>query len=104
MARNEIRKLKRMISFGGCNVASAFALQQARDASLKLLCRSIAFGHRRIALMRLLKALQSGATVTSEQWAYCERSVANSVDTALQIMLSEAKKYQNQDSSLKAPP
>lgn len=96
MGRAEIRILKRAVAFGGSIHASELENGQARESALQLLARSIKFGHRRLALIRLGEAVRTGATVTPEQWIYCEEVVSGSVDVALREMLAAAKRNGNQ--------
>lgn len=43
----------------------------SQDRALALLERSIGFGHRRLAVLRLCAAVQVGARVKPEHWLYC---------------------------------
>lgn len=52
--------------------AQASVQLRARESALALLARSIRFGHERLTLNRLVMAVQAGAAVTPDQWAYCE--------------------------------
>jgi len=61
-----------------------------REASLALLDRSIAFGHGRLAVIRLSMAVHAGATVEARQWSYCESVVRSNLDSDLQSILQEA--------------
>lgn len=90
-ARTEIRGLKRAIVYGTSAHASAMENLCARESALQLLARSIRFGHNRLALIRLGDAVRAHAEVTPEQWAYCEKTVSDSIDSALHEMLATAK-------------
>lgn len=90
MSRKEIRIMKRAIRAGDIDRASEGEHQRARESALALLARSIKFGHRRLALVRLAMAVRAGAAVTREQWAYCEEAVSRSGDSALREMLETA--------------
>ena len=82
--------MKRAIRAGSIDRASEVAHQRARESALALLDRSIKFGHRRLAVVRLAVAVKAGAAVTREQWAYCEEAVSRHVDPALHEMLEIA--------------
>jgi hypothetical protein len=51
-----------------------------QDCALALLARSIAFGHGRLAILRLWTAVQAGACVPREHWLYCSRVAATEKD------------------------
>jgi hypothetical protein len=61
--------------------------ERSQEAALALLTRSIKFGHRRLAVIRLAKAVEVKAAVTKEQWEYCERVAAESSDIAVRCLL-----------------
>jgi len=88
MLRSEIRTMKRAIRAGSIDRASEVEHQRARESALALLARSIKFGHRRLAVVRLAVAVRAGAAVTREQWAYCEEAVSRSADPVLREMLT----------------
>lgn len=67
MRRQEIRKLKRLVS-----------RERDIDALLSLLERSIRFGHKRLALLRCIQAERLGVKVSPEVLDYCQ-SVADSL-------------------------
>lgn len=93
MSRIEVRNLKRALIRGSSASACEVDSLRARESALQLLARSIRFGHRRLAVKRLVQAVRAGADVTSEQWAYCEEAVDSSVDAALWKMLVTAKSH-----------
>jgi len=51
-----------------------------QDCALALLSRSIAFGHGRLAILRLWTAVQAGACVPREHWLYCSGVAATEKD------------------------
>jgi hypothetical protein len=62
----------------------------ARDCALALLQRSISFGHGRLAVLRLVSAVRSGAVVPAVCWEYCRKAVGASHDLQLQSLYVEA--------------
>ena len=62
-----------------------------REAAVWLLERSIAFGHRRLAVIRLAMAARAGARIEAEAWAYCEHAAR--CDSSLQAMFDEARRW-----------
>lgn len=80
--------MKRAIRAGSIDRASEVEHQRARESALALLARSIKFGHRRLAVVRLAVAVRAGAAVTREQWAYCEEAVSRSGDPVLREVLT----------------
>jgi hypothetical protein len=64
--------------------------RQGRESALTLLMRSIAFQHRRLAVMRLCHATRLGAAVPVEAWNYCRLVAAASEDARLQSLFIEA--------------
>jgi hypothetical protein len=102
--RQAIRTLKRAIhaSIGG--QASDDDRLRARESAVALNARSIRFGHKRLALLRLAIAVDVGAQIPSEHWAYCFRVAQGSRDlrnqelyrsTAFKAM--KAKAYPTED-------
>lgn len=85
MNRSQIRDLKRTVRDG-----PAGASQQAQQAALALLSRSVMFGHGRLAVLRLKMAVDAGAQVPLEFWAHCSRAAATSQDRQLQGVYKEA--------------
>lgn len=71
MGREAVRELKRLVSMGNKPNACEGAAESGKDASLRLLARSVAFGHRRLAVIRLIGALEAGAQVSADVWQYC---------------------------------
>lgn len=69
--RGNVRSLKQRVKLGVGAGASTALRRQSQDSALALLDRSILFGHRRLAVLRLRAAIEVGAVVTASQWAYC---------------------------------
>ena len=61
-------------------------------AALFLLERGIAFGHDRLAVVRLSIAVEAGAQVPAQYWAFCERAVQRSQDVDLHALMSAARR------------
>jgi hypothetical protein len=62
VTRQAIREMKRAVRAGGPG-ASDGRQALARDCALSLLNRSISFGHRRLAVIRLAMAVRAGAEI-----------------------------------------
>lgn len=91
MARPPIRLLKRTLAAGARS--DAFAPAAAAQASaLALLARSIAMGHRRLALLRLLAAVRVRAAVPASDWAYCVEVASRAANEALRDLFAEAER------------
>lgn len=90
MKRSTVRSLKRDLRAGLHAGASDAERARTRDSALTLLARSIAFGHGRLALLRLAAAVDAGCRVTAEHWAYCSRAALASQDAKLQALYRSA--------------
>ncbi|MDI1274833.1 MULTISPECIES: hypothetical protein [unclassified Polaromonas] len=87
--------MKRLVRRGVMPYAPSDDQERSREAALALLTRSIKFGHRRLAVIRLAKAVEVKASVTKEQWEYCERVAAESSDIAVRcLMISSVNRIQ----------
>ena len=82
--------MKRSLAAGGRPDADPSQRQLARGAALALLERSIAFGHARLAVIRLSIAVHAGAEVPEPLWAYCEEAARHSQDRQLQTLWQSA--------------
>lgn len=87
MTRRAVRDMKRLVRRGVMPYAPSDDEERSREAALALLTRSIKFGHRRLAVIRLAKAVEVKASVTKEQWEYCERVAAESSDITVRCLL-----------------
>lgn len=85
MKRAAVRALKRALHQGTHNGS-----QPLQQAALALLSRSVVFGHGRVAVMRLKLAVEAGAQVPHELWAYCARAAGASQDAKVQGLYREA--------------
>lgn len=84
MSRQIVRDMKRNVTAGAKPAAAMPMRQLAQESALALLERSINFGHRRLAVVRLATAVLAGAEVTPEHWAYCRDAADKSKDALLQ--------------------
>ncbi len=91
MARPPIRLFKRALAAGARSDACAPAAAAAQASSLALLARSVAMGHRRLALLRLLAAVRVRAVVPASAWAYCGMVASQAADEALRGLFAEAE-------------
>ena len=90
MSRQIVRQMKRVVAAADQPGASTDALVLARASALSLLSRSIAFHHGRLAIIRLAMAVQAGADIPPEHWAYCREAAACAKDAALRTLFREA--------------
>lgn len=92
--RDELRNLKRIVNLGKTAHASEGEIGRSRDSAVLLFARSIRLGHRRLALIRLNLAISLGASVTLDQWNYCENIVMKNFERGLHDLFQTAKKQQ----------
>ena len=90
MSRQVVRELKRAVQAAARPGAGTGSVVLARDSALSLLARSIGFGHRRLAVIRLGMAVHAGAEVPAEYWAYCRHAADDSRDASLQALFLAA--------------
>ncbi|MDO9606659.1 hypothetical protein [Hydrogenophaga sp.] len=90
MSRQPVREMKRSLSAGFRPDADTGQRHLARDAALSLLESSIAFGHARLAVIRLSMAVHAGAEVPGPMWSYCEQAARHSQDRQLQALWQSA--------------
>ena len=85
--------MKRAMAAGRTEAPAAVRLL-AQEAALGLLARSIAFGHERLAVIRLLMAVHTGVEVPAEHWRYCracgDRAFSRNGNRELIDLLAEA--------------
>lgn len=82
--------MKRTVLAGQRIHASPEALALGRECALHLLIRSIGFGHKRLAVIRLAMAVQAGAAIADEHWVYCREAAEGSRDAALKELFLDA--------------
>jgi hypothetical protein len=92
--RDELRNLKRLVNLGKTAHASEGEIGRSRAAAVLLFARSIRLGHRRLALIRLNLAISLGASVTLDQWNYCENIVVKNFERGFHDLFQTAKKQQ----------
>lgn len=83
--------MKRAVAAGGRTDACAETVVLAQESALSLLARSIAFGHRRLAVIRLSMAVQAGADIPQQHWAYCREAALPSADASLRALFLQAE-------------
>ncbi len=82
--------MKRDVEAGRRANAHAEASALAAQAALSLLARSITFGHKRLALIRLAIAIRAGADIPPASWLYCREVASQSQDERLRSLFIEA--------------
>lgn len=90
MNRKEIRSFKRTI-YKSMRAEPGSLQNESKDCALALLERSIAFGHGRLALIRLCTAVELQATIPAEHWHYCAQVASKSADAKLRNLYLQAK-------------
>ena len=92
MSRQVVRQMKRSLAVAAGNRPGAGpdAAVRAQESALSLLSRSIAFGHRRLAIRRLLMAVEAGTEVLPEHWIYCREAATDAEDASLKTMFLQA--------------
>lgn len=95
VTRSEVRRMKHDIAAGRRADVGAEAWAQGASAALSLLTRSISFGHKRLALIRLMIAVQAGADVPPASWTYCRVVASNSRDDTLRSLFIHAASAAN---------
>src|SRR5438094_187089 len=76
--------MKHVLKAGLRPDASPAEVTIAKESALSLLNRSIAFGHKRLAVVRLAMAVRAGADVPAACWDYCSRVAEGSKGASLQ--------------------
>ena len=82
--------MKRDVEAGRRAQAHPEAAALAAEAALSLLARSISFGHKRLAVIRLAMAVQAGADIPPASWLYCRKVASHSRDERLRSLFIEA--------------
>jgi len=80
LAREGVRNMKRALRRALEPNADAREQTVGRECALALLARSIDFGHGRLAVLRLLIAVEAGADVPPAFWNYCARAAAKAAE------------------------
>jgi hypothetical protein len=82
--------MKRAVRLGSHPTANIASQALASDLALKLLERSIRFGHGRLSVLRLAMAVQSGAVIADEHWSVCHSIAYASKDACTKALYLEA--------------
>jgi hypothetical protein len=90
VSRVAVRQHKRSMSRAGVPDAGDEQRRVGRESAVSLLMRSIAFQHRRLAVVRLNEAARLGADVPLDAWNYCRLVAAKSEDERLRALFLEA--------------
>jgi len=90
MTRNAVRDLKRTARAGTRPGADAADRMLSRECAVELLSRSIRFAHGKLAVLRLVMAVESGASVAPEHWQYCKRVAESSADIQVKQLYQSA--------------
>ena len=88
--RGEVRSMTRAIRAANGVPGDDEGHVLAKEFSLSLLARSIDFGHRRLAVIRLFMAVQAGAEVPHEHWIYCRQAAAALPDDSVKDLFLQA--------------
>lgn len=90
MSRRQVRDFKRALHRGVAAGAQPQEVEAARSGALALLERSIELGHGRLAVARLLTAIQCGAEVKEAHWTHCRRIALVSRDPRSRELFTRA--------------
>lgn len=90
MTRSTVRFHNRSVSAGRSENSSDSQRLLSADSALFLLDRSIRFGHTRLAVLRLVIAVDVGAQVPREHFTYCHAAAEETGDSGLQELLIAA--------------
>ncbi len=93
MRRREVRALRHTAARLAAHGGEGETAQLGRASALALLDRSVQLGHDRLAVRRLLLAVQTGAPVRPEHWQYCLRVVARVADPRLAALYLGARSW-----------
>lgn len=88
--------MKRTLICGTEPAADAALLDLARESAVRLLGRSISFGHGRLAVIRLAIAVNAGAQVPEEFLTYCRNAALKIGDTELLATCNAAERKYGQ--------
>ena len=92
MARDRIRTLKNGVRQGSA------------EAALALLERSIRFGHGKLAVLRYLVAERLGATLSREQFLYCQEAIRVLGDEEVAAILRQVARLTSQLAQRRSAP
>ncbi|MEO6321645.1 MAG: hypothetical protein ABIR56_13310 [Polaromonas sp.] len=60
------------------------------EVAVRLLRRSIDFGHGKLSVLRLAMAVNCGAQIATDDWRYCREIAASSADALTQRLFQQA--------------
>jgi len=92
VARPDTRAWKRAVAAAERGHADGNMLEAARASALLLLARSVAMGHSRLAVLRLLVAARVEADIPTGHWSYCLDHANSSPDPQLRAAYLEAER------------
>ena len=98
MTRKSVRELKRGLRRAG----DSGDRDVAASTALALLDRSMAFGHSRLALIRLAEAVSAGSPLLDRHWEYCAEAARRTDDRALMDVYRLAANQRQHRSCLNA--
>lgn len=90
LKRSDVRTMKRAMRAGCAPNASVQETDSGRVSALALLDRSIQCRHERLAILRLIAAIEAGAEVRDEQWQYCAEVILRDCDGTLRDLALRA--------------
>ncbi|MCW5634497.1 MAG: hypothetical protein KIT17_14280 [Rubrivivax sp.] len=103
MARPDTRAWKRALAAAEGGHADGNMLEAARASALLLLARSVAMGHSRLAVLRLLAAARVEAEIPSGHWSYCQAQANSSPDSQIRSAYLEAERLRGAKTQGGAP-
>lgn len=83
MSRDEIRRLKKLVASAHSRAEGASHGEAGRNAALTLLQHSMERGHHRLAVLRIVSAVEVGALPDERAWAYCQTATSEMADPEL---------------------
>ena len=92
MARDLIRTLKDSVQQGDA------------QAALALLDRSIRFGHGKLAVLRYLVAERLGATLSRQQFLYCQEVIRKLGDEEVAAILRQVERLTSRPAQVRSAP
>ena len=90
MTRKVVRDLKRTARAGTRPGADAADRMLSRECAVELLSRSIRFAHGKLAVLRLVMAVECGASIAPEHWRYCKHVAESSEDIQVKLLYQSA--------------
>jgi len=103
VARPDTRAWKRALAAAEGGHADGNMLEAARASALLLLARSVAMGHSRLAVLRLLAAARVDADIPIGHWSYCQALANSSPDPQVRSAYLEAERLRGAKAEGGAP-